>query len=156
MYYHTKVEFLYDSNYPLFMNKKMQQISIKGVLCRNGKILILKTARSGRWELPGGRMDFGESAERAFKREIKEELGFKKAKLGKFINIWSFTNIRNGTNHHFIILDFEFFTDEDKIKLSKEHIDYKWIGIKEISKIKMREGHKKSLKNYFKPSCKIP
>lgn len=137
------------------MNKKIQQVSIKGILCRNGKVLVLKTTRSGRWGLPGGRMDFGEDIGQTFKREIKEELGFKKAKLGKFINIWSFTSLRNGINHHFIILDFEFFTDENKIKLSKEHADYKWIGIKEISKIKMREGRRKSLKNYFKPACKI-
>lgn len=137
------------------MLKSIQQVSIKGILCRNGKVLILKTARSGRWELPGGRMDFGENAEQAFKREVREELGFKKVKLGKFVNIWSFISLRNGINHHFIILDFEFSTDEDKIKLSKEHTDYKWIGINEINRIKMRAGHKKSLKNYLKLSCKI-
>lgn len=132
------------------MFKKIQQVSIKGLLCRDNKILVLKTARSGRWELPGGRMDFGETAEQTFKREMREELGFKKVKLGKFINIWMFTNVREGINHHFIILDFVISTDETEIKLSAEHIEYKWVGIGETGKLKMRSGHKESIRKFFK------
>ena len=63
---------------------KIQQVSIKGILCRNDKILFLKTATRGIYELPGGRIDFGESAKQTFKREIEEELGFKKNKNRKF------------------------------------------------------------------------
>lgn len=81
--------------------KKIQQASIKGILYRNNKILVLKS-KSGIWELPGGRMDFGESVEQAFKREMEEKLGFKKIRLGKFNHIWSFTSLRNGIDHHFI------------------------------------------------------
>lgn len=132
------------------MLESIQQVSIKGMLCRNGKILVLKTARSERWELPGGRINFGESAAAAFKREIKEELGLKNVELGKFINIWSFTSLRNETNHHFIILDFEIFTNENKIKLSKEHTECKWIKASDLKRINMREGHKESLRRYFK------
>lgn len=130
-------------------NRKIQQVSIKGILCRECKVLILKTARSGRWELPGGRMDFGENIEQTFKRGMKEELGFEKVKLAKFINVWSFTSLRDGIDYHFIILDFEIFTDENNIKLSKEHIEYKWIGLADLDKIDMREGHKESIKKYL-------
>lgn len=130
--------------------KKIQQVSVKGILCHSGKVLILKTARSGRWELPGGRMDFGETAEEAFKRETKEELGFKKVKLGKFINIWSFTSKRNGINYHFIVLDFAIATAEADIKLSAEHSEYKWIGVKELDMLEMRIGHKESIRRFFK------
>lgn len=100
--------------------------------------------------MPGGRMNFGENIEQTLNREIKEELGFGKVKLGKFINIWSFTSLRDGIDHHFIILDFEIFTSEDKIKLSKEHTEYKWIGVDNLDEINMREGQKESLRKYFK------
>ena len=129
--------------------KKIQQISIKGILYRNNKILFLKTTRMGRWELPGGRMDFGENVEQAFQREIKEELDFEKVELGRLINNWSFTSVRNKIDHHFIIFDFEIFTNESKIKLSNEHIEYKWVGIDDFEKMDMREGHKESLRKYF-------
>lgn len=129
--------------------EKIQQISIKGLLCRNNKILFLKTARVGRYELPGGRINFGESVEQAFKREIEEELGFEKIEMGKLINTWSFTSVREDTNYHFVIFDFEIFTNESKIKLSDEHTEYKWVGVKEFEKMDMREGYKEALRKYF-------
>lgn len=135
------------------MLKKIQQVSIKGLLCRNRKFLVLKTpdteSKPGIWELPGGRMDWGETAEQAFKREMREELGFEKVKLGRFINIWSFTSERTEFNHHFVILDFEIYSDEIDIKLSAEHTEYKWIGIEEIDNFYMKDGHKESIKKFL-------
>lgn len=132
------------------MIKKLQQVSIKGLLCRENRILVLKTAtKKGTYELPGGRIDFGETVEQAFQREMREELGFESARLGKLINAWSFTDIRDGIDHHFIILDFEIFTNESRIRLSDEHIEYKWISLKDLEKINMRDGHKTSIEKYF-------
>ena len=94
-------------------------------------------------------MYFGESVKQKFEREIEEELGFKKIKMEKLVNTWSFTKIRENINYHFTIFDFEFFTDESEIKLSSEHTEYKWIGVKELDEVEMREGHKESIKKYF-------
>lgn len=131
-------------NYP-----KIQQVSIKGLLYKHNKVLFLKTPDNV-WELPGGRMDFGENIEEAFQREMNEELGFKKISMGNMINAWSFTSIRKEINYHFIIFDFEIFTDESKIELSDEHIEYKWVGADEFEEMNMREGHKETLRKYFK------
>ena len=128
--------------------KKIQQISIKGILRKDNKVLLLKTT-TNKWELPGGRMDFGENVKQSLQREIKEELGFEKVRLGNLVNDWSFTSIREEINYHFIIFDFEIYTKESKIRLSDEHVEYKWIGINDFEKMDMREGHKESLKKYF-------
>lgn len=133
------------------MNKKekVQQISIKGLLSRNGKFLVLKSTVGSKYELPGGTMEFGESPEEAFKREMKEELGFEKVKIGKFLNIWSFVYEAEGVDYHITKLDFEIFTDEKDIRLSSEHTEYKWVGLDEIDSLDMRKGHKDSIKKYF-------
>lgn len=128
----------------------VQQVSVKGLLCKDGKVLVLLSPKRGYWELPGGRMDFGETAEQAFQREMEEELGFKKVNLEKFINIWSFTSVRDEVKYHFIVLDFAVSTDESDIRLSEEHTEYKWVSAEEASGLKMREGHKKSIKKFFK------
>ena len=130
-------------------NSQIQQISIKGLLCKEDKVLFLKTT-TDKWELPGGRINFGESVEQAFYREISEEIGFENIKIGNLINTWSFIDTREDINHHFIIFDFEVFTDENKIKLSDEHIKYKWVGIDDFEKMNMRNGHKDTLRKYFK------
>jgi len=49
------------------------------VIERSGRVLAAQRApgrsRAGAWELPGGKIDIGESAEAAIVREIAEELG---------------------------------------------------------------------------------
>jgi 8-oxo-dGTP pyrophosphatase MutT (NUDIX family) len=44
---------------------------------RNGKgqVLLVRRADDGNWELPGGRVDIGESASRTVVREVAEEAG---------------------------------------------------------------------------------
>ncbi|MCK5475885.1 MAG: NUDIX hydrolase [Candidatus Pacebacteria bacterium] len=130
--------------------KKIQQVSIKGLLYKEDKILFLRTTEAKKWELPGGRMDFGENVEQTFKREIKEELGFENVKIGNLLNTWSFTSVREKINYHFIVFDFEIYTKESKIRLSDEHIEYKWVGIDDFEKMDMRDGHKETLRKYFR------
>ena len=49
-------------------------VSIKGVIIRDARAILLKNERA-EWELPGGKLEPGESPEVCVIREIAEELG---------------------------------------------------------------------------------
>lgn len=50
-------------------------VSVKGVFCApDGRVVLLKNERE-EWELPGGRIEDGESAPGCLAREVEEELG---------------------------------------------------------------------------------
>ncbi|REC74608.1 NUDIX hydrolase [Chryseobacterium elymi] len=51
---------------------------------QDGKLLFIK--RLGKWDLPKGKMEKGESREESAVREIEEETGLKNVELIKFIN----------------------------------------------------------------------
>lgn len=53
------------------------RVTIKGLCVRDGKVLLIRENKnlSGKWELPGGGLDFGEDIREGFEREIKEEMG---------------------------------------------------------------------------------
>jgi mutator protein MutT len=57
--------------------KKIQ--AVIGIVEKNGKFLIQKRPSTGLladlWEFPGGKIDKGETAEQALRREMKEEIG---------------------------------------------------------------------------------
>lgn len=56
----------------------MVPVSVKGIVFEDNNVWLRKNERN-EWELPGGKMDFGEQPEQTVIRELKEELGFEVA-----------------------------------------------------------------------------
>ncbi len=81
------------------------------------------------WEVPRGKCDFGpnESLEHCCKREIKEETGLD-IEIVHLIDKFDYIadkGTRKSTQHNFLC---RMKNPNQKIKLSKEHDDYKWIS----------------------------
>jgi len=70
---------------------KRPSITVDGVIIKNGKILLIKRRNEpfkGRWALPGGFVEYGETVEKAVLREVKEETGMD-AKIKKLVGVYS-------------------------------------------------------------------
>lgn len=123
---------------------KIQRVTTKGLIRDDDKIFMVRD-QAGNWELPGGKIEFGESPEITLKREFLEELGVNNVEIGKIINVWDFTTKANQNDYHFVVLVYECKADLSNIKISDEHIEYKWIDLKDIDKYPMRDGYKETL-----------
>ncbi|PIR93465.1 hypothetical protein COT99_00575 [Candidatus Falkowbacteria bacterium CG10_big_fil_rev_8_21_14_0_10_43_10] len=133
------------------MDKEFEyfQIGQKGILIRDNKVLIVKLAdQIDIWDLPGGRLDKGEMAEKAFKREIKEEIGFNDFAILGIVDheIW---RTQNGTP--FCGIANLIKNEKDDIKLSFEHTEFKWICEDEIYNYKyIWQNMERMIKNGFR------
>lgn len=111
------------------------QVSQKGVLMRDGKVLIVEFADApGLWDLPGGRIDEGEMADAAFMREFSEEVGFDDVTPGTVID---YDTLYKGDGHMSgtimgIIRWID--TPHTEVQLSFEHSNFAWIGKEEIER----------------------
>lgn len=56
------------------------------ILRNNGRVLLVQP-RGGGWQLPGGRLERGESPRRAALRELREETGLR-ARLGRLLGVY--------------------------------------------------------------------
>lgn len=52
------------------------KVDVRGVVFREGRILLVRELTDGRWALPGGWADVGESLAEAVVREVREESGY--------------------------------------------------------------------------------
>jgi ADP-ribose pyrophosphatase YjhB (NUDIX family) len=52
------------------------KLDVRGAAFREDRVLMVRETSDGRWTLPGGWVDVGESAAEAVVREIREESGF--------------------------------------------------------------------------------
>ena len=69
-------------------------ITVDGVIIKDGKILLIKRKNEpfkGRWALPGGFVEYGETVEEAVLREVKEETGLD-AEIKKLVGVYSDPN----------------------------------------------------------------
>ena len=106
-------------------------ISQAGIIIENNKCLIMEFSENpGRWGLPGGRIDRGEgNCEKAFRRELKEELNITKFKILGMVDFDAWIT-SSGTPVSSIIRLIDF--DTKKIKLSDEHRQSRWAGLNEL------------------------
>jgi ADP-ribose pyrophosphatase YjhB (NUDIX family) len=79
--YHKKEEKLLKH-----LKKKLKLITAAGGLVFNQKKQVLFIYRKGRWDLPKGGVEKGESLEEAAIREVEEETSVKDLKIERFIN----------------------------------------------------------------------
>ncbi|MFO7999354.1 MAG: NUDIX domain-containing protein [Bacteroidales bacterium] len=99
----------------------------KAVINKSGKILLLQRARNeafepGLWELPGGKLNYGEDLIDALEREVREEAGLS-VKVGLPFKTWHLFK------DAFWITGITFcceFTG-GRISLSAEHDAFVWI-----------------------------
>lgn len=134
------------------MKNKIQKVTIKGLVCQDGKAFMVRD-QAGNWELPGGKIDFGEHPQETLKREFIEELGIKKVEIGELLNVFDFLSQFENNDCQFIVLIFECKADLSKIEISNEHYEYKWIALDEVASHPMKSGYAESINKYFEQSC---
>ena len=117
------------------------QLAVSGAIFRDGKILLVRRARSpakGFYSLPGGRVEFGESLHTALHREVDEETGLKIEILG----LAGWREVLPGTTGggHYVIMSFASRWIGNEPVLNDEHDDFKWLSPDGLGDLRVTGG----------------
>ncbi|MBR3256817.1 reverse transcriptase-like protein [Candidatus Saccharibacteria bacterium] len=122
-----------------------QRIRVVGIVKKEGGVFLLKK-RTGRemgpvfWELPTGKIKFGEQPEEAMTRMVFEELGvqIEKIKLKDVVSFLAFESSSQMANLA-IVYEIE-FSEKGKIKLGNRYSEYKYFRGDEFSKVRFEDA----------------
>jgi len=118
-----------------------------------GKVFLAKRGEKsrnerGKWDFPGGSVDFGEKCEEAIKREIIEEYGFE-------IEILSLLEVVNhiikDEGQHWVSPSFiaKHTNGTAEIKEPEKCSEIKWVNLSEIDPESLSAPSKSNLKKYI-------
>ena len=104
------------------------------------KILLVHRADNGRWAVPGGYMEPGESAPEAAAREVLEETGLQ-VRVGRLIAVYSNPNILveypDGNRYQIVALYFAAEPVGGELRPSSETTEVGYFSLDEIEHLEM-------------------
>ena len=109
-------------------------VANKAVIKAKGKYLVLlksdlEDVAPNSYDLPGGRMSYGEKPEESLKREVKEEVGLE-IEIRGVTDVWSF--IMEEKRLELVGITWACVSQDAKVKLSPEHSSFEWLSYEEI------------------------
>jgi ADP-ribose pyrophosphatase YjhB (NUDIX family) len=67
---------LFEQLYPEEIGYRTPKVDVRGIVFRDGRVLLVNEKSDGRWSVPGGWADVGESPSESIVKEIREESGY--------------------------------------------------------------------------------
>lgn len=117
------------------------QLAVSAAIFRDGKVLLVRRARSparGLYSLPGGRVEFGETLHAALHREVDEETALKIEIAG--LAGWREVVPATAGGGHYVIMSFAARWGSGEPVLNDEHDDFRWLAPESLDGLKVTEG----------------
>ncbi|MEM3459177.1 MAG: NUDIX hydrolase [Candidatus Bathyarchaeia archaeon] len=117
---------------------KQPIVGVGAIIICDGKILLEKRKGEpgrGKWSIPGGLVELGESVEATVVREVKEETGLDVEKPEQIDIVDNITKDANGEiKYHFIILDYFVKLKGGTLTVGSDADELQWVSLNEVEK----------------------
>lgn len=116
-------------------------VSVKGVIWRDQRVCLLYNER-GEWELPGGKLDRGETPQGCVAREIEEELGLS-VSVAALVHAWVY-RIRVGVEVFVVAYTCDEI-ERRQPRLSDEHRKLGWFRFDDLDRLPLPDGYRRAI-----------
>lgn len=116
-------------------------VAVSAVVLREGRMLLVKRSKEpskGKWSIPGGRLELGETIYEAAKREVLEECSIEIEIMQVFNVMDDIIRDEEGRiRYHFVLIDLLARYTGGETKAQSDAEDYRWVTVEELAGLDM-------------------
>jgi len=123
---------------------ELPRVGVGVVVLKDGHVLLVKRGSppaQGKWSLPGGLVELGESTEAAAIREVEEECGLRVRLLGIAGVIDRITRDDQGrVRYHWVLIDYAGVPADGSLRAGSDAAEVRWIPLGELDRYDTTPG----------------
>jgi ADP-ribose pyrophosphatase YjhB (NUDIX family) len=120
------------------------RVGVGAIVLHEGRVLLVKRGRppgQGKWSVPGGLVDVGETTIEAARREVREECGIEVRVEGLVGVLDRVTRDDDGrVRYHWVLVDYLAFPRSTDLVVGDDAAEARWVGLDEVEKYDTTDG----------------
>lgn len=118
------------------------RVGVGGVLLDEGRVLLIRRAHpplQGRWSIPGGTVEWGETLDQALRREMLEETGLR-VRVGPLLTAFDRVERAGGeVRWHYVIVDYLCFREGGELRAGSDALDAALVAPDDLARYDLPE-----------------
>ncbi|MBI4560557.1 MAG: NUDIX hydrolase [Candidatus Rokubacteria bacterium] len=119
-------------------------VGVGVVILKDGQVLLVKRGAppsQGKWSLPGGLVQLGESTEAAALREVEEECGLRVCLLGLAGVVDRITHDAEGRiRYHYVLIDYLAVPEGGAPRAGSDAAEVRWVPVADLERYETTDG----------------
>jgi mutator protein MutT len=120
------------------------RVGVGAVVLDNGRVLLVRRGKPplmGKWSLPGGMVELGETTREAIRREVAEECGLE-IRVGEVAGILDrvVRDAEGRIRYHWVLVDYVAFLESGTLCAASDADEAQWVDVDDVERLDTTDG----------------